>query len=74
MTAKIICALCAATLLAGCDYCPRPGVLEFTPQFYYPKTPRYPVPNSTPCGIEPGHAIINKQAAGNVGVALGTMP
>lgn len=74
MTAKIICALAAAALLFGCDYCPRPGVLEFTPQFYYPKTPRYPIPNATPAGIEPGHGVLGKPVAGSLGEALVDAP
>lgn len=66
MTAKIICVLAASAFLAGCDYCPRPGVLEFTPQFYYPRTPKYPVPNATPCGVEPGPGVLGKPVAGTV--------
>lgn len=58
MTAKFITILVASAFLAGCNYCPRPGVLEFTPQFHYPKTPKYPVPSSTPCGVVPGQGIL----------------
>ncbi len=62
MTSKAFCiaALAASAVLSGCDYCPRPGVLELTPQFYRPRTPAYPVPKVTECGIEPGPCIHGK--------------
>ncbi len=62
MTSKAlsIAALAASAILAGCDYCPRPGVFESTPQFYYPGTPAYPIPKATECGIEARHGVHGK--------------
>lgn len=56
----------AAVALAGCDYCPRPGTLGWTTQFYTPRTPKYPVPTATACGVVPGRGQLGKPAAGTV--------
>ncbi len=63
MKAKLIFLPVSLLLLAGCDYCPQPGVLEFTNQFYTPRPNKYPIPRTTGCAVEPGPGILGKPAS-----------
>lgn len=55
--ALLLAAMAAFTTLTACDYCPRPGVVEFAPDiqcrgYKYP-VPEYGVPSSAPVIVGP---------------------